>query len=58
MSVFGIVVGVLLIIFALWIVQVYVDPPFKTPLLVVVVVLALIWIASFFMPGLTSMRIR
>lgn len=58
MSILGIIIGVLLIVFALWIVQGYVNAPFKTPLLVVIVVLALIWVASYFVPGLTALRVR
>lgn len=57
MSILGIIVAIVLIVFALWLIQTYLPVPFKTPALLIVVVLALIWIASVLWPGLTNARV-
>jgi hypothetical protein len=58
MSILGLIVVIVLIVFALWLVQNYLPVPFKVPVLIIVVVLALVWIASVLVPGLTTARIR
>jgi len=58
MSILSIIIGIVLIVFALYLVSTYVNAPWKTPALLVIVLLALIWIASFFVPGLMTARIR
>lgn len=57
MSILGIVVIVLLILFACYLVQAYVNPPFKTPILAIIVALALIWILSVIVPGINTTRV-
>jgi cell division protein FtsX len=58
MSILGIAIIVLLIVFGCWLVSTYIQPPFKTPILVVIVVLTLVWILSMIVPGLTTARVR
>lgn len=58
MTLLGLLIGVLVIVFALWLVQTFLPAPYKTPVLVIVVVLALVWVASLLWPGLTSARIH
>lgn len=57
MSLITLLVTVCLIIFALWLVVTFLPAPWKTPLLVLIVILALVWIATLLVPGLTSMRV-
>lgn len=58
MSVLGLLLAIVLIVFALYIVQTFLPAPWKTPVLVLVVIVALVWVLSILVPGLTSARIR
>lgn len=51
MTIVGLIVAILLIVFALWIVSTYLPAPFKTPVLVIIVVLALLWVVMLLIPG-------
>lgn len=57
MSILGIIIAIVLICFALWLVQTYLPAPWKTPALLIIVVLALVWIVSVLWPGLTAARV-
>lgn len=58
MTLVGLIVGILVILFALWLIRTFVSGPWQAPLMVIVVVLALAWLATIFFPGLTSVRVR
>ena len=57
MSIVALVVTICVIVFALWLVQTFLPAPWRTPLLVIIVILALVWLATLLFPGLTSARI-
>lgn len=57
MSILGIIIAIVLIVFALWLIQTYLPAPWKTPALLIVVVLALVWIAMVLWPGLSTARV-
>lgn len=57
MTILGIVVAICVILFALWLVQTYVSAPWQTPLLLIIVVVALIGIVVTFFPAVGSMRV-
>lgn len=57
MTIIGLLVGICVLLFALWLIQTYMPVPWKVPALVIVVLLALVWLATAFLPGLTSMRV-
>ncbi len=57
-SILGLIVTILLIVFALWLVQAYMPVPFKMPVLIIIVLLALLWVASILVPGLATTRVR
>lgn len=58
MSILWIVVCVCLIIFGAYMVQRFINPPWKHPVLVAIVVLTLVWIVWLLFPGMTTARIR
>ena len=58
MTLFGLLIAILVIVFALWLVKNYMPAPFQTPTLVIVVVLALIFLVFTFWPGAANVRIR
>lgn len=57
MSIITLVVGICVILFACWLASSYMPAPWKTPTLVVIVLLGLFWLATIFVPGLSSMRV-
>jgi len=58
MTLLGLLIAVAIIILALWIVQTYMPPPWKTPTLVIVVVLALCFLVYALWPGAATVRVR
>lgn len=58
MPVVTILILIVLVCFALYIVQTYLPAPWKVPVLVLVVIVALIWVLSFFVPGLATIRVH
>ena len=57
MSIVALVVTVCVIIFALWLVQTFLPAPWKTPVLVIVVLLALLWLVTLMFPGVAGLRV-
>jgi hypothetical protein len=58
MSIVGILIALVLIVFVCWLVQTYLPAPFKLPALLIIVLLAVIWVVSLLFPALTTARIR
>lgn len=57
MSLLTLLVGICIFLFALYLVKSFMPQPWATPTLVVIVLLALIWLAQAFVPGLSAIRI-
>lgn len=58
MTIIGLVVFILIIIFLCWLASTYLSPPFRMPVLVLLVVIACIVLLAQFVPGLAALRIR
>jgi hypothetical protein len=58
MTLMGLIVVIAIIILILWMVQTYMPPPWKTPILAIVVLLALIFLIVSVWPGAANIRIR
>ncbi len=54
MSIIALIIAASLILFALYLVQSFIPAPWKTPLLIVIVVVALVWILSLFVPSIAN----
>lgn len=57
MTLIGLLIGICVILFACWLANSFMPAPWKTPVLVVIVLLALVWLVSLFLPNVASMRI-
>ncbi len=57
MSIIAILVAIVVLVFCCWLVATYMPAPFKTPVLVVVVLIAVIWLLSLLFPALTAVRV-
>lgn len=57
MSIVALVVTLCVILLMLWLVQNYMPLPWKTPVLVIVVLLALLWLVTLMFPGVAGLRI-
>lgn len=58
MTLLGLLVGIVVILFACWLVKTYLPGPWQTIALVVIVFLALGWLATIFFPNVLSLRVR
>lgn len=58
MTIAGLIIGLCIILLMCWLVQTYLPVPWKTPVLVIIVILALVWLASAFFPSIGATRIR
>lgn len=57
MSIIALVVTLCVILLMLWLVNTYMPLPWKTLLLAIVVLMAVVWLALFLFPGITGMRV-
>lgn len=57
MSIVALVVTLCVIILMLWLVQTFMPLPWKTPVLVIVVLLALLWLITLLFPSLSAFRV-
>lgn len=57
MTLLTLIVGICVLLFALYLVRTFLPAPWQTPLLVIIVILALVWLATIFAPGITSLRV-
>jgi len=57
MSIIGILLTIVLIVFVCWLIATYMPAPFKTPALAIVVLVAVVWLLTLLFPALTSARV-
>lgn len=58
MTILSLLVAVAIIVFALWLVQTYLPAPWKTPVLVIIVLLALVFLLTQFFPGAATTKVK
>ena len=58
MTLLGLVVAICIILLILWIVKLYMPQPWQTPVLVIVVLLAVVFLLAQLWPGAANTRIR
>lgn len=57
MTILGLLFAVCVIVFLLWVTREFMPAPFKTPVLVFLVLLGIAWVLSQVWPGLASARL-
>lgn len=58
MTVIGLLIVICVVLFCLWLVQTYMPAPWKTPTLVVLVLLAVVFCIVTIFPGAANVRVR
>lgn len=57
MTIIALLIGILVIGLLCWLVNLYMPAPFKTPALVLLIVIAIIWVLVAMFPAVTNMRV-
>ena len=58
MTLIGLVVAICLILVICWLVKMYMPQPWQTPVLVIVVLLAVLFLLAQLWPNVANMRVR
>lgn len=57
MTLISLLIAVCVLVFALWLVRTYMPAPWQTPLLALIVVVALVLLLLTFAPGVANLRV-